>query len=59
MAEAEQVVRQAVVAQLADVCQRIEAGEPLHDTDRAALLRVSQESLSTLPPPQEREAAAS
>lgn len=59
LAEAEQAVRQAVVAQLADVCQRIAAGEPLHEADRAALLRVAQACLHPVPlPPPERTGSA-
>ncbi len=41
--EAERLVRRAAVEQLSDVAERITAGEPLSDEDRAALLRVSWE----------------
>ncbi len=38
IAEAEEVVRRVVVANLPDLVQQIEAGEPLTNQDREALL---------------------
>ena len=48
MAEAEAVIRKAVVEQLPDICHRIESGEPLRHEDREALLSVSKTALEPL-----------
>jgi F-type H+-transporting ATPase subunit alpha len=47
VAAAEQSVRHAVREQLPAICARIEAGDPLLDPDRDALLRVAREAIET------------
>lgn len=45
----EQALRQAVRTQLPDLCQRIEAGQPLRDADREQLLRMAKRVIGTVP----------
>ncbi|MGK7874108.1 MAG: alternate F1F0 ATPase, F1 subunit alpha [Xenococcaceae cyanobacterium] len=47
IAEAQQAVRQTIVEQLPDVCQRIQAGEKLSEGDRQALLDVAKEVIES------------
>ena len=46
--DAEKAICNAVTRRLADVCERIEDGEPLVDNDEKAVLRVAQEETSDL-----------
>lgn len=48
--EAAEAVRQRVLEQLPEVCQRIEAGEDLQDQDQEALLSQAQEAVQRLKP---------
>lgn len=44
--KAERIVRRAVVEELPDLCEEIEAGEALSDDDKEKLLRVMKEALA-------------
>ncbi len=56
VAEAEAIVRQAVVENLPELCQRILAGEKLTDDDQAALLDTARAAINEkFPPPGEGE----
>ncbi len=53
VAEAESLVRAAVVEQAADLCDRIRKGDKLSDDDQKALADVAQAALDTRFPPDE------
>ena len=48
VAAVERAVRRAVRERLPAICARIEAGEPLNDPDREALLRIAREVMETM-----------
>jgi F-type H+-transporting ATPase subunit alpha len=48
VAAVERCVRHAVSERLSAICARIEAGEPLDDTDRETVLRVAREAMETM-----------
>jgi F-type H+-transporting ATPase subunit alpha len=45
IAEAERVIRQAVIEQLPEVCARLQAGEKLGNNEREALMQMAQNAL--------------
>ena len=48
IAAAEAAVRDALVAELVEICEKIEAGEALSDADREALLAVTDAAIAPL-----------
>jgi len=48
ISEAESLVRKAVTAQHPDLCDRIEAGEKLGETERGAIASVAQKAVESL-----------
>ncbi|MEQ8999382.1 MAG: alternate F1F0 ATPase, F1 subunit alpha [Coleofasciculus sp. B1-GNL1-01] len=53
--DAETAVREAVTAELSEVCDRVVSGEALRDEDLEAILRVAKEATQAYKPEQEQE----